>query len=170
MKVIIREKEEEKRSNINELERAIRLHNQLEARDAQLRAEAQACQARASAQEAAATSLQAQLQQAVGMRGGVWAQDSIVEEEGLLCAVGNRGLEDAESAYVDPERMRQPRCKGCRTREATVVMLPCRHLSICPECDRTALACPLCLTLRNSSVEAILCQMGPIKSPLVCQF
>ncbi|KAG2270217.1 hypothetical protein Bca52824_064772 [Brassica carinata] len=120
MKVIIREKEEEKRSNINYL-------CNLSVLKTPVRAEAQAWQARASAQEAAATSLQAQLQQAVDMRGGggVWAQDGRAEEEGLL--------------------------------EATVVMLPCRHLSICPECDRTALACPLCLTLRNSSVEAILC-------------
>ncbi|WZZ59825.1 hypothetical protein YC2023_059932 [Brassica napus] len=64
-----------------------------------VRAEAQAWQARASAQEAAATSLQAQLQQAVDMRGGggVWAQDGRAEEEGLLCAVGNIGLEDKGS-------------------------------------------------------------------------
>ncbi|KAF3585822.1 hypothetical protein F2Q69_00027954 [Brassica cretica] len=41
----------------------------------------------------------AQLQQAVDMRGGggVWAQDGRAEEEGLLCAVGNIGLEDKGS-------------------------------------------------------------------------
>ncbi|CAH2035010.1 unnamed protein product [Thlaspi arvense] len=142
-----------------EIEIATRLHNELEARDAQLRAEAQAWQARARAQETAAASLQAQLHQAVNIRrgGGVSAQVSRGAEEEPLCVAGISGLDDAESAYVDPERMRRPRCKGCRKREATVVMLPCRHLSICPECDRTALVCPLCLTLRNSSVEAILC-------------
>ncbi|CAF1929255.1 hypothetical protein HID58_066529 [Brassica napus] len=90
--VIIREKEEEKRSNINYL-------CNLSVLKTPVRAEAQAWQARASAQEAAATSLQAQLQQAVDMRGGggVWAQDGRAEEEGLLCAVGNIGLEDKGS-------------------------------------------------------------------------
>uniref|UniRef100_A0A1J3FDL8 BOI-related E3 ubiquitin-protein ligase 1 n=1 Tax=Noccaea caerulescens TaxID=107243 RepID=A0A1J3FDL8_NOCCA len=140
-----------------EIDIATRRHNELEARDAQLRAETQAWQARATANEAAAASLQAQLQHAVNIRGGVSAQDSRADEEGLLCAAGMSGLDDAESAYVDPERLMRPRCKGCRKREASVVVLPCRHLSICPECDRTALACPLCLMLRNSSVEAILC-------------
>ncbi|ESQ33508.1 hypothetical protein EUTSA_v10008231mg [Eutrema salsugineum] len=142
-----------------EIQRATRRHNELEAREAQLKAEAQAWQARAMAQETAAASLQAQLHQAVNVHGGggVSAQDSRAAEEELLCAGGVSGLGDAESAYVDPERVTRPRCKGCRKREATVVLLPCRHLSICPECDRSALACPLCLTLRNSSVEAILC-------------
>ncbi|CAE5959071.1 unnamed protein product [Arabidopsis arenosa] len=138
-----------------EIERATRRHNELVARDSQLRAEVQAWQERAKTHEAAAASLQAQLQQAVNRCAGehVSAQDSRAAEEGTA---GISGLDDAESVYVDPERMRRPSCKACRKREATVVLLPCRHLSICPECDRTALACPLCLTLRNSSVEAIL--------------
>ncbi|CAL9217152.1 unnamed protein product [Arabidopsis halleri] len=143
-----------------EIERATRRHNDLVARDSQLRAETQEWQERAKAHEAAAAALQAQLQQAVNKCAGgfVSAQDSRAAEEELLCAAaGISGLDDAESVYVDPERMRRPSCKACRKREATVILLPCRHLSICPECDRTALACPLCLTLRNSSVEAIFC-------------
>ncbi|XP_010480841.1 PREDICTED: probable BOI-related E3 ubiquitin-protein ligase 2 [Camelina sativa] len=134
-----------------EIERATRRHNELVARESQLRAQAEAWQGRAKAQEAAAASLQAQLQQAVNKCGGVSA------EEGLVLGAGISGVDDAESAYVDPERMKRPSCKACRKMEATLVMLPCRHLSICPGCDRTALACPLCLTLRSSSVEAILC-------------
>ncbi|EOA38297.1 hypothetical protein CARUB_v10009788mg [Capsella rubella] len=141
-----------------EIERATRRHDELVARESQLRNDAQAWQGIAKSQEATAASLQAQLHQAVNKCGGLSAQDSRAAEEGLLCAgAGISGLEDAESAYIDPERMTRPSCKACRKREATVVMLPCRHLSICPGCDRTALACPLCLTLRNSSVEAILC-------------
>lgn len=141
-----------------EIERATHRHNELVAREAQMRSDVQAWQERAKAQEAAAVSLQAQLQQAVDNCGGVSAHDSRAAEEGLLCAAaGISGLDDAESAYVDPERVRWPSCKACREREATVVVLPCRHLSICPGCDRTALACPLCLTLRKSSVEPILC-------------
>ncbi|AEE31523.1 SBP (S-ribonuclease binding protein) family protein [Arabidopsis thaliana] len=141
-----------------EIERATRRHNELVARDSQLRAEVQVWQERAKAHEDAAASLQSQLQQAVNQCAGgcVSAQDSRAAEEGLLCTTIS-GVDDAESVYVDPERVKRPNCKACREREATVVVLPCRHLSICPGCDRTALACPLCLTLRNSSVEAIFC-------------
>ncbi|PPR87944.1 hypothetical protein GOBAR_AA32752 [Gossypium barbadense] len=72
----------------------------------------------------------------------------------------NAQAEDAESAYVDPGRVVSaasgPCCKACRTRAAAVVLLPCRHLCLCTECDRVAQACPLCLTFRNSSVEVFL--------------
>ncbi|GLT49086.1 hypothetical protein SLA2020_226680 [Shorea laevis] len=142
-----------------EVEKATRRNAELEARAAQLTVDAQVWQAKARAQEATAATLQTQLQQAI-ISGGA-AQDSRRAEEGLKCA-GRAGVEgqaeDAESAYVDPERTAVfvPACKACRTRVASVVLLPCRHLCLCTECDRVAQACPLCLTVRNSSVEVFL--------------
>ncbi|KAI4372414.1 hypothetical protein MLD38_010651 [Melastoma candidum] len=68
--------------------------------------------------------------------------------------------EDAESAYIDPGRGENERvgrrCRGCRGREATIVVLPCRHLRACPECDRVAESCPICFCPRSSSVEVFL--------------
>ncbi|RVW40620.1 putative BOI-related E3 ubiquitin-protein ligase 3 [Vitis vinifera] len=132
------------------------------ARAAQLSMEAQVWQAKARAQEATAASLQAQLQQAM-MSGGGCSQDRR-GEEGLGCAVGAEGggcsgqAEDAESAYIDPERVKSsgPMCKACRKRVASVVLLPCRHFCICTQCDGVVQACPLCLSLRDSSVEVFL--------------
>ncbi|OAY24492.1 BOI-related E3 ubiquitin-protein ligase 1 [Manihot esculenta] len=143
-----------------EVEKATRRNAELEARAAQLSVEAQVWQAKARAQEATAASLQAQLQQAL-MSGGVATQDNRRGEDGGLgCSGGVEGqAEDAESAYVDPERVTVtagPSCKGCRKRAATVVVLPCRHLCLCTECDQVAQACPLCLQVRNSSVEVFL--------------
>ncbi|GLT34681.1 hypothetical protein SLA2020_091840 [Shorea laevis] len=141
-----------------EVEKATRRNAELEARAAQLSVEARVWQAKARAQEATAATLQAQLQQAI--MSGVPAQDSRRADEGLKCAGGGveAQAEDAESAYVDPERasVSGPACKGCRTRVASVVLLPCRHLCLCTDCDRVAQACPLCLTVRNSSVEVFL--------------
>ncbi|GMY29845.1 E3 ubiquitin-protein ligase BOI-like [Fagus crenata] len=144
-----------------EVEKATRRNAELEARAAQLSVEAQVWQAKARAQEATAASLQAQLQRAImsGGGGGGAAQDSRRVEDPLGCAVGVDGqVEDAESAFVDPDRVvvSGPSCKGCRKRVASVVLLPCRHLCICTECDQVVQACPLCLTLRNSSVEVYL--------------
>ncbi|PPS04189.1 hypothetical protein GOBAR_AA16472 [Gossypium barbadense] len=134
-----------------EVEKATRRNAELEACSAQLSVEVQVWQAKARAQEATATSLQAQLQQAmIGCGAAAVTQDSRRGEEGI-----EGQAEDAESAYVDPERMVSsgPSCKACRTRVASVVLLPCRHLCLCTECDRVAQACPLCLAVRNSSVE-----------------
>ncbi|KAF5729663.1 SBP family protein [Tripterygium wilfordii] len=140
-----------------EVEKATRRNAELEGRATQLSVEAQVWQAKARAQEATAASLQAQLQQAI-MNGGV-AQDSKRGEDGTGGAGGLEGqAEDAESAYIDPERVTVsgPSCKACRKRIASIVLLPCRHLCLCTECDKVAHACPLCLSVRNSSVEVFL--------------
>ncbi|KAK2995317.1 hypothetical protein RJ640_023831 [Escallonia rubra] len=132
-----------------EAERAARRNAELEARAAQLGAEAQAWRERARAHEAQAAALQAQLQQAimgVGCGGG-----QAEREEG--------SAEDAESAYIDPERVEAsvgPACRACGKRVASVVLLPCRHLCVCGECDAVVQACPLCLSFRSSSVEVFL--------------
>ncbi|XWS49196.1 hypothetical protein CRYUN_Cryun13aG0143200 [Craigia yunnanensis] len=142
-----------------EVEKATRRNAELEARAAQLSVEAQVWQAKARAQEATAASLQVQLQRAIMSGGAAMTQDNRRGEEGQKYAGGVEGqAEDAESAYVDPERVAAsgPVCKSCRTHVAAVVLFPCRHLCLCTECDRVAQACPLCLIVRNSSVEIFL--------------
>lgn len=153
-----------------EVEKATRRNAELEARAAQLSVEAQLWQAKARAQEATAASLQAQLHQAMmgcgggGGGGPTSAHDrrGLDDGGGLSCADGGGGggqAEDAESAYVDPDRVAAvpgPSCRACRKRVASVVLLPCRHLCLCTDCDRVVQACPLCLSLRNSSVEVFM--------------
>ncbi|XP_024030652.1 E3 ubiquitin-protein ligase BOI isoform X2 [Morus notabilis] len=144
-----------------EMEKATRRNAELEARAAQLSVDAQLWQAKARAQEVTVASLQAQLQQAmmVGVGGPTSAHDRRgVDDGGLSCADGGQA-EDAESAYVDPDRVAVvsgPSCRACRKRVASVVLLPCRHLCLCTDCDRLVQACPVCLSLRNSSVEVFL--------------
>ncbi|VVB08218.1 unnamed protein product [Arabis nemorensis] len=129
-----------------EIEKATRRHAELEARASQIEAESRAWQVRASAREAEATSLQAQLQQAVGFK-SVEPKSENVD--------GVDEAEDAESAYVDPDRIELigPGCRICRRRSATVLALPCRHLVLCKGCDGSVRVCPLCLSSKNSSVE-----------------
>lgn len=146
-----------------EAEKAARRNAELEARAANLSAEAQVWQARARAQEAEAAALQSQLQQAIivigrrgGSGGGGGCSLSQGEEVGLRCA---GDAEDAESAYIDPERVvlaSGPGCKACGKRVASVVLLPCRHLCVCTECDGVVQTCPLCLSFRSSSIEVYM--------------
>lgn len=137
-----------------EVEKAKRRNAELEARAAQLTMEVQVWQAKARAQETAAVSLQAQLQQAI-ICGG---HDRTSPEDGSGSGCG-LDTEDAESAYIDPDRVvvaSGPSCRACRRRVAAVLLLPCRHLSVCTECSRVARDCPLCFTARESSIEVYL--------------
>lgn len=140
-----------------EVEKAARQNAELETKAAQLSLESQVWRAKAQAQEAQAAHLQAQLQQAISnsiSTGGVQQQDR--EGAGLGCA---GDVEDSESAYVDPvneRRLNSPSCKVCQARAVSVVLLPCRHLCVCRECDDVVRACPLCLSPRTASVEVYL--------------
>ncbi|KAF8768581.1 hypothetical protein HU200_007129 [Digitaria exilis] len=132
------------REKAAEAEREARRGAELEERLARLRGEAAAWQAKALSEQAAAVTLHAQLQQAAA------AARASVEELAAGEAVGP--AESSSSAYVDPRRGAGPSSdRAC----VGVVLLQCRHLSLCGECfaagdAEAAMACPVCLP---SSVE-----------------
>ncbi|KAJ0240608.1 SBP protein [Hirschfeldia incana] len=134
-----------------EIETATRRHAELEARAAQIETESRAWQARAASKEAEAASLQARLQQAVAHGGGV----TVAEPNSVSVEDGEDEAEDAESVYVDPDRLEStgPSCRVCWRRSATVLALPCRHLILCKGCDGSVRVCPLCFSSKSSSVE-----------------
>ncbi|KAK2356436.1 SBP (S-ribonuclease binding protein) family protein [Trifolium repens] len=143
---------EQLREKEAEFTKATRKNAELEARAAQLTMEAQLWQAKARAQEATAASLQAQLQKTIMCQTG-----EEVGGGGVSCGLEGQA-EDAESAYIDPDRVvvvteARGKCRGCEKRVASVVVLPCRHLCICTECDTHFRACPVCFTLKSSTVE-----------------
>ena len=134
----------------------------LEDRVARLRAEAAAWQAKALADQSTAAALHAQLQQASA---AAQARGKAAEEE--EDNAGGAAADDAGSCFVDPDRVVEiapPRppparpCRTCRQRSASVVLLPCRHLCVCAECEpavpaaapfaagagAVAAACPMC--------------------------
>lgn len=155
-----------------EVEKAARRNAELEAKAAQLSLEAQAWQQRAKMQEHMAANLQAQLERAIitsgsgGVYNGAAQQVQDRDEWGgggggnnSAAAAAGGEAEDAESAYIDPDRVVErpgPSCKACRKRVAAMVVLPCRHLSLCTECDAVARTCPLCFAARSSSIEVFL--------------
>ncbi|KAJ0242647.1 SBP protein [Hirschfeldia incana] len=153
---LLRTTEEAVRRRLKEKEaeivKATRRYAELEARAAQMETESRAWQVRAAAREAEATSLQARLQQAFANGGGVTAA---TEPKSGGSENGVDEAEDAESAYVDPDRFELigPSCRICRRRSATVLALPCRHLILCKGCDGSVRVCPVCLSSTNSSVE-----------------
>jgi E3 ubiquitin-protein ligase BOI and related proteins len=44
-------------------------------------------------------------------------------------------------------------CRFCRVKEASVLVMPCRHLCLCLDCERNADVCPVCRFPKSGSVE-----------------
>lgn len=44
-------------------------------------------------------------------------------------------------------------CKACKAKEVSVLLVPCRHLSLCKDCDVFIGVCPVCQSLKTSSVQ-----------------
>ncbi|XP_074559508.1 BOI-related E3 ubiquitin-protein ligase 1-like [Curcuma longa] len=121
---------------------------ELEDRIARLRTESMAWQAMTMASQEKAASLYAQLQQAT-------STTPVARREGSLLPAA-----DAESAFVDPDRIKPGRaCRVCGWREASVVLLPCRHLCLCEACDgvrHPAESCPVCRCVGTGSIQTFL--------------
>jgi len=156
----IREKEAE-------ASEAARRGADLEDRVARLRAEAAAWQAKALADQSTAAALHAQLQQAAA---AAQARGKAEEEEDNAGAAAD----DAGSCFVDPDRVveiapplpppARP-CRACRQASASVMLLPCRHLCVCADCEpavpatapfaagAVAAACPMCRGAVTGTVQ-----------------
>jgi E3 ubiquitin-protein ligase BOI-like protein len=157
----IREKEAE-------ASEAARRGADLEGRVARLRAEAAAWQAKALADQSTAAALHAQLQQAAA---AAQARAGKAEEEDNAGAAAD----DAGSCFVDPDRVEEIApppppparpCRSCRRAPASVVLLPCRHLCVCADCEpavpataapfsacAVAAACPMCRGAVTGTVQ-----------------
>ncbi|CAH8323458.1 unnamed protein product [Eruca vesicaria subsp. sativa] len=48
------------------------------------------------------------------------------------------------------------RCKSCNVKEVAVLLVPCRHLSLCKDCDVFTGVCPLCQSLKTSSIQVFI--------------
>ncbi|KAL0422914.1 UNVERIFIED_CONTAM: putative BOI-related E3 ubiquitin-protein ligase 2 [Sesamum latifolium] len=73
--------------------------------------------------------------------------------------------EDAESCCVEEEKKteetwvekaRKMVCRCCNSRNSCVIMLPCRHLCSCRDCEALLDSCPVCTTVKKASIEALV--------------
>ncbi|KAJ3697199.1 hypothetical protein LUZ61_000904 [Rhynchospora tenuis] len=137
----------------SELEHAKQRNSQLEEELTQISAEIYVWFDAAKNNEAVATALQTKLDEAITTiaegSGGCDRRDA---EDAQSCCV--EGSED-DVAHVAGRRSRI--CRGCGDKEACMLLLPCRHLCLCKECEPIAATCPLCCSAKNASLEIIRC-------------
>uniref|UniRef100_A0ACD5TC64 Uncharacterized protein n=1 Tax=Avena sativa TaxID=4498 RepID=A0ACD5TC64_AVESA len=69
-------------------------------------------------------------------------------ESSLL--LGGRNVAGGGSGLMAP-------CRWCGAKEAAVLVMPCRHLCLCADCERIADTCPVCQFPKSGSVEINMC-------------
>ncbi|KAG6413530.1 hypothetical protein SASPL_126244 [Salvia splendens] len=93
------------------------------------------------------------------------AQEREAMAASLRARMKEAAAEDAGSCCVERERegeeedegeSRKMVCRCCNSRKSCVIMLPCRHLCSCRDCDAFLDCCPVCNVAKKASLEALL--------------
>ncbi|XP_071693773.1 BOI-related E3 ubiquitin-protein ligase 1-like isoform X2 [Rutidosis leptorrhynchoides] len=133
-----------------EIETINRKNKELTEKITKVANEAQNWQYRAKYCESMVNILKTNLQQALAHRN----DDQL--KEGF-------GDTDVEVSSSDPKdylglgtSVGKSTCKACRAKEVSVLVMPCRHLSLCKECDSFTSVCPVCQMVKTVSVEVYL--------------
>lgn len=129
---------------------------ELELRMEQLALEANAWQQRAKYNENLINTLKVNLQH-------VYAQsrdskegcgDSEVDDTASCC---NGRATDLHLLYRDSKEMKElMTCRVCRTNEVCMLLLPCKHLCLCKECESKLSLCPLCQSTKYIGMEVYM--------------
>jgi E3 ubiquitin-protein ligase BOI-like protein len=153
-----------------EMEKVKRQNQELMDRFTQLNAESQHWQSKMRSTEAMVNVLRSNLahaqQQSAQFPPPAPPAPSLLPKEG--CGDSD-AADDCASSYVDDindahtraclenkELREQRTCRVCRCNDVSMLLLPCRHLCLCHDCEGQLLACPLCRTPKNASVQVYM--------------
>ncbi|KAI6687053.1 hypothetical protein NL676_023881 [Syzygium grande] len=163
------------RAKEEEIQKIGKLNWALEERVKSLCVENQIWRDLAQANEATANALRTNLEQVLAQvskddppRGGAAPEDE-ADDAASCCGSNYEGGWEEESgrravggeAQDDKRRSRRGRamttwCRKCGKEEASVLLLPCRHLCLCAVCGSSLHTCPLCNSPKSGSVHVNL--------------
>ncbi|KAL3501169.1 hypothetical protein ACH5RR_035618 [Cinchona calisaya] len=140
-----------------ELENINRKNRELAERMKQVATEAQQWCYRAKYNESVVNILKANLQQALqgaadqGKEGfGDSENDdaaSCIDPNNHLSIPGGSGKSTANGKKI---------CRTCKAKEVSVLLMPCRHLCLCKDCEGLVNVCPVCQLITTASFQVFL--------------
>ncbi|KAL9423893.1 hypothetical protein AB3S75_035897 [Citrus x aurantiifolia] len=137
-----------------EIENMNRKNRELIERIKQMAAEAQNWHYRAKYNESVVNLLKSNLQQAISQgadQGKEGFGDSEVDDAASYINTNNY-LTVPSGPGKSISRNHQMICRACKAKEASVLLMPCRHLCLCKDCDVLVAVCPVCQFAKNASV------------------
>lgn len=135
-----------------EIEKMSRRNTELEEKVKMLLMEGQIWKSLAQSNEATAISLRRDLEMAQVREG---EGDSGPVEDSMSCCDWEKKKEEEEEEDEEEEEKERSRrrCHGCRRNEMCVLVLPCRHLCLCSDCDPQFESCPLCMSPKSATIK-----------------
>ncbi|XP_058194305.1 E3 ubiquitin-protein ligase BOI [Rhododendron vialii] len=142
-----------------EIENINRKNRELVERIKQVAAEAQNWHYRAKYNESVVNVLKNNLQQAISQgvdQGKEGFGDSEIDDANSYIETNNYlGIPcgSRSAAGLLKENMI---CRACKSKEVSILLMPCRHLCLCKDCDGLIGVCPICQLVKTASVPVYL--------------
>eukprot|EP01018_Ginkgo_biloba_P035725 Gb_07205 [translate_table: standard] len=140
-----------------EVENMNKKNLELEERIKQLSLEAHAWQYQAKCNETMINALKFNLQQAYAQNreSKEGCGDSEVDDT-ASCFNGDAGDFHALIFKENKDLKEQRTCRVCRSNDVCILLLPCKHLCLCKDCESRLDVCPLCRSLKSASMQVYM--------------
>lgn len=123
----------------------------------QVAVEAQNWHYKAKYNESVVNALKVNLQQVMSHGNNNNVAGVVTDHHEVKEGFGDSEIDDEAASYNYLNIPGMPctgmRCKSCNIKEVSVLLVPCRHLSLCKDCDVFTGVCPVCQSLKTSSVQ-----------------
>jgi E3 ubiquitin-protein ligase BOI-like protein len=140
-----------------EVENMNRKNKELMERIKQVAMEVQSWHYRAKYNESVVNVLKSNLQQVMyqgAMHGKEGCGDSEVDDAASCTNVDHLGIVGGSGNSVFIEK--QLSCRACNVKEVCVLLIPCRHLCLCKDCEGFIDVCPVCRVMKTASVQVYM--------------
>ncbi|KAG6506805.1 BOI-related E3 ubiquitin-protein ligase 1-like [Zingiber officinale] len=138
-----------------ELQSAARRNAELEEKVRQMSEENRFWFNMAKNNEAVASNLRSSLEQALLRGGASYGDAGEVAADVVPDTDDVESCCEAENSVADARQWKA--CKACGARDVSVLLLPCRHLCLCEDCEPGADGCPLCGATKQNSFRVLMC-------------
>ncbi|KAG5062072.1 hypothetical protein GLYMA_02G035800v4 [Glycine max] len=145
-----------------EIENMNRKNRELAERIKQVAVEVQSWHYRAKYNESIVNTLRNNLQQAISQgaeQGKEGFGDSEVDDDASYIDPNNflnilaAPINSTHKSYQDMENLT---CRACKVKTVSMLLMPCRHLCLCKDCEGFINVCPICQLIKTASVEVHL--------------